>query len=167
MTKEVLVVMNPIESISISLAIFILILLGLSRGMRKPIKKSGIRLLLPIAYISTSLLQLLDPELYVSSKQLFISIMIGFVISLPLIATTNFVKRENGDTFIQSTWLIFALLTVLFMLRIILIPQIHSVDQSTLAVLSSIVMVSYITVWRSVSFVKFRRTVKSTALFKG
>ncbi|MGO4544957.1 CcdC protein domain-containing protein [Paenibacillus sp. 2TAB23] len=153
--------MNPIESFSISLAIFILIVLGLSRGMRKPIHKSGIRLLLPIAYISMSMFQLLDPTIQVSPKQLWISILIGLIISIPLIATTNFVKRENGETFIQRSRLIFALLAGVFIVRIIMISQIHSIDQSTLSFLTSMVMVCYITVWRTASFVKFRQLVKS------
>ncbi|TXK81482.1 CcdC protein domain-containing protein [Paenibacillus sp. N3.4] len=151
--------MNATVSLAISILIFVLILRGQLRGMQTPIKKSGIPLLLPILYISTSLLQLMDPNLRVQGQQVFLALFIGLVISIPLILTTNFEVRNNGSAFIKRNKVVFMILITVFALRFIFVSLVPTSDSSTLAFLCNLVTLSYIVIWRSVSFMKFRRTL--------
>lgn len=75
--------MNSTVSMMISALIFFFILRGQLSGMNKPLKRSGITLLLPILYISTSFMQLFDPSLHIREEQVIIALLIGMVVSIP------------------------------------------------------------------------------------
>ncbi|WP_018759135.1 CcdC protein domain-containing protein [Paenibacillus terrigena] len=147
--------MSPINSMFISMIIFFFILRGLQRGMNSPIAKSGLPLVLPILYISTSMLQLLDPNLHIQSEQLLIAALAGMVLSIPLILTTNFEVREAGNTFIKCNKLMFLLLITIFALRFIAIATVKGMDPGTLSFLLNFMTFSYIVCWRVACFVKF------------
>ncbi|MFB9324566.1 CcdC protein domain-containing protein [Paenibacillus aurantiacus] len=147
--------MNTTVSMMISVLIFFFILRGQLSGMKKPLKKSGITLLLPIAFVSTSLMQLFDPSLHISGEQAILALAIGMIVSIPLIATTGFEVR-GGNTFIKRNKTVFALLLLLFALRFVAIALITSIDPSTLGFLCNLFTLGYIVTWRVASFVKFR-----------
>ncbi|WP_028562798.1 CcdC protein domain-containing protein [Paenibacillus pinihumi] len=153
--------MNPTISLIISGLIFILIIRGQFRGMNKPLGKSGITLLLPILYISTSLTQLLDPRLAITGSQVVIAVLIGVAVSIPLIFTTSFEARGDGKVYIKRNNAVFVILVIVFGLRFLLLETIHSIDPGTLGFVFNLVTLSYIAIWRSVSFVKFRSVGKS------
>lgn len=148
--------MNSTISMMISALIFFFILRGQLSGMRKPLKKSGVTLLLPILFISTSLTQLFDPSLHIREGQVIIALLIGVVVSIPLIVTTNFEVRDNGDTFIKRNKTVFVLMIVIFALRFLAVAMIHAVDPSTLSFMCNLVTFGYIATWRITSFIKFR-----------
>lgn len=148
--------MNSTVSMLISALIFIFILRGQLSGMNKPLEKSGFKLLLPILYISTSLMQLFDPSLQIHEGQVIIALLIGIMVSIPLIVTTNFEVRDHGNTFIKRNKIVFVLLIVIFALRFIAIATIHSIDPSTLSFMCNLITFGYIATWRIVSFIKFR-----------
>ncbi|MCZ8522035.1 MULTISPECIES: CcdC protein domain-containing protein [Paenibacillus] len=141
----------------ISALIFILILRGHVRGMRKPLNPSGVTLLLPILYISTSLTQLFDPRLHIEQGQVLVALLIGIVLAIPLIVTTNFEVRGNGDTFIKRSRAVFVLFITIFALRFLVIATVQSIDPSTLSFMCNLATLGYIATWRIVSFIKFRR----------
>lgn len=155
--------MNTTVSIMISVLIFFFILRGQLSGMRKPLRKSGVVLLLPIAFVSTSLTQLLDPSLHISSEQVILALTIGILVSLPLIATTHFEVRD-GSTFIKRNKTVFAVLLLLFALRILAIATITTIDLSTLGFMCNLMTLAYIVTWRVVSFMKFRSFSASSVL---
>ncbi|NQX71451.1 DUF1453 family protein [Paenibacillus alba] len=148
--------MNATISLCISILIFLMILRGLMRGMHKPIKKTGIPLLLPILYISTSLFQLFDPKLHIQGNQAITAILIGLVVAIPLIITTNFEVRSDG-TYFKNNKTVIVILIGIFALRFVFVETITSMDASTLAFFFNLVTFSYIVVWRLASFTKFRR----------
>ncbi|MEW9699500.1 CcdC protein domain-containing protein [Paenibacillus sp. SI8] len=156
--------MNSTISLGISLVIFILIMRGQLRGTKTPIAKSGIALLLPILYISTSLLQLTDPRLHLQAAEVFIALLLGLVISLPLIAVTKFEVREDGNTYFKRDNRVFVILIAIFALRFIVVATIHAIDPSTLGFLSNLVTLSYLATWRIVTFIKFRSSIKGNLL---
>ncbi|MBP1964583.1 CcdC protein domain-containing protein [Paenibacillus aceris] len=153
--------MNSTVSLLISALIFFFILRGQRSGMYKPLKKSGITLLLPILYISTSFMQLFDPSLHIGEEQVIIALLIGMMVSIPLIMTTNFEVRENGSTFIKRNKTVFVLLIVIFALRFIAIATIHSIEPGTLSFMCNLITFGYIATWRIVSFIKFRNVSSS------
>jgi membrane protein CcdC involved in cytochrome C biogenesis len=148
--------MNSTVSMMISALIFFFILRGQLSGMNKPLKKSGISLLLPILYISTSFMQLFDPSLHIREEQVIIALVIGMVVSIPLILTTNFEVRDNGSTFIKRNKTVFVLLIVIFALRFLVVATIKSIDPSTLSFMCNLVTFGYIATWRITSYLKFR-----------
>ncbi|KRE56792.1 CcdC protein domain-containing protein [Paenibacillus sp. Soil750] len=148
--------MNSTVSMIISALIFFFILRGQLSGMSKPLKKSGITLLLPILYISTSLMQLFDPSLHIHEGQVIIALLIGIIVSIPLIVTTNFEVRDNGNTYIKRNKTVFVLLIVIFALRFLAIATINSIDPSTLSFMCNLMTFGYIATWRIISFIKFR-----------
>lgn len=148
--------MNSTVSMMISALIFFFILRGQLSGMSKPLKKSGITLLLPILYISTSLMQLFDPSLHIHERQVVIALLIGIILSIPLIMKTNFEVRDNGSTFIKRNKTVFVLLIVIFVLRFLAIATINSIDPSTLSFMCNLMTFGYIATWRIISFIKFR-----------
>lgn len=158
--------MNSTVSMAISAIIFFFIIRGQLSGMRKPLNKSGIALLLPILYISTSFMQLFDPSLHIREEQVIMSLLVGMIISIPLIVTTNFEVRDNGDTFIKRNKTVFVLLISIFALRFIAIATIHAIEPSTLSFMCNLVTFGYIATWRITSFIKLRMvsSSKSTVL---
>lgn len=152
--------MNATTSMIMSVVIFFLIMRGQWQGMHKPIKKSGLTLLLPIVFISTSLFQLFDPTLRIQEAHVLISLLLGLVISVPLIATTNFEVRDNGDTFIKRSKAVFIILIAVFALRFVFVANVKLINPSTLGFLCNLVTLSYIVSWRLVSFIKFRSTIR-------
>lgn len=148
--------MNSTVSLMISALIFFFILRGQLSGMRKPLKKSGVMLLLPILYISTSLMQLFDPSLHIREEQVIIALLIGMIVSIPLIVTTNFEVRDDGNTFIKRNKTVFVLLIVIFALRFLAIATIKSIDPSTLSFMCNLMTFGYIATWRIISFIKFK-----------
>ncbi len=148
--------MNSTVSMIISALIFFFILRGQLSGMSKPLKKSGITLLLPILYISTSLMQLFDPSLHIHEGQVIIALLIGIIVSIPLIVTTNFEVRDNGNTYIKRNKTVFVLLIVIFALRFLAIATINSINPSTLSFMCNLMTFGYIATWRIISFIKFR-----------
>lgn len=148
--------MNSTVSMMISALIFFFILRGQLSGMNKQLKKSGISLLLPILYISTSFMQLFDPSLSIREEQVIIALVIGMVVSIPLILTTNFEVRDNGSTFIKRNKTVFVLLIVIFALRFLVVATIKSIDPSTLSFMCNLVTFGYIATWRITSYLKFR-----------
>ncbi|MDU0202555.1 CcdC protein domain-containing protein [Paenibacillus sp. MAH-36] len=148
--------MNSTVSMMISALIFFFILRGHLSGMNKPLKKSGVTLLLPILYISTSFTQLFDPSLHIREEQVILALLIGMVVSIPLILTTNFEVRDNGNTFIKRNKTVFVLLVVIFALRFLAVATIKSIDPSTLSFMCNLFTFGYIATWRITSYVKFR-----------
>ncbi|MFD0698548.1 CcdC protein domain-containing protein [Paenibacillus sp. GCM10027628] len=148
--------MNSTVSLIISVAIFFFIIRGQLSGMKAPIKKAGITLLLPILYISTSLFQLFDPTLHIQQGQVILALLVGMVVSIPLILTTNFEVRASGDTFIKRNKTVFVLLIVIFALRFVVVATVKTIDPSTLSFMCNLVTLGYIATWRIVSFMKFR-----------
>ncbi|MFK7693544.1 CcdC protein domain-containing protein [Paenibacillus sp. HJGM_3] len=148
--------MNATMSAGMSALIFVVIVLAVFKGMKKPVKGSGARLLLPIVFVSSSLLQLLNPELHVQGWPLLLAAAAGAVVALPLIAATNFEARSGAVYFRQSN-VIFALLGAIFALRIVLMFTMTSMNPDALGLIFNVATVSYIAVWRIASFSKFRK----------
>lgn len=148
--------MNVAMSAGLSALIFFVIVLSVFKGMKKPVKGSGARLLLPIVFVSTSLLQLLNPELHVQSLPLLLAAAVGAVVALPLIAVTNFEAR-SGTVYFKISYVIFVFLGAIFALRLVLMFTMTSLNPDALGFIFNVATISYIAVWRIACFSKFRK----------
>ncbi|BBI35607.1 CcdC protein domain-containing protein [Cohnella abietis] len=147
--------MNPF-SLIISILILVLILRGLIRGSKEPLHDSGRRILIPVLYISTSLFELFDPELVLTSGRIVSSIGIGAVLSIPLILLTQFERKSDGRMYYKRNVSLYVLIIVIFSIRFFDFLFISGIDAKTLGFLNNVVTLTYIAIWRIVSFFKFR-----------
>ena len=149
--------MNPL-SLVISLLIFVLILRGVIQGSKKPLQGSGLRLLIPLLYISTSLLELLDPSLELTTGRVVSSLCIGAVLSIPLMLLTQFQTRADGQIYYKRNVYLYILIVLIFAIRFFDFTFISGIDPKTLGFLNNLTTLSYISLWRISSFIKFKNT---------
>jgi membrane protein CcdC involved in cytochrome C biogenesis len=153
--------MNPI-SLTISLLIVVLILRGVIQGSKKPLHESGRKSLIPILYISTSLFELFDPSLVLTSGRMISSIAIGAILSIPLILVTQFERKSDGKMYYKRNVSLYVLIIVIFSIRFFDFLFISGIDPKTLGFLNNVVALSYIAIWRMASFIKFHNSKSST-----
>jgi membrane protein CcdC involved in cytochrome C biogenesis len=146
-----------------SVIIFVVLIAGLviwrrTASMRRPIRGNGLRMLVPIAILLLLGTQIFGTGQYKGSALETVgAIVIGLLFSIPLIMTTNYEVRTDGLIYAkQSKGFIIALVGLL-VVRLALRSYITNVDPMTVSLLFYIVAMSYLTVWRVVSFVKFRK----------
>jgi membrane protein CcdC involved in cytochrome C biogenesis len=144
-----------------SLMSFILIMIFVfwlrTRRMRRPIKGKGLRLIVPLIFMIPMLLVPFNSQLHLTTLEVVSTILLGLVMSLPLIFTTNYEVREDGQIYAkQSRAFIYALIA-LVAIRLGLREYLSGLDPQELAALFLIIAVSYVLPWRIVSYVKFRK----------
>jgi len=139
----------------------ILLVLGLvirrrTKEMVNPIKGQGVKILLPILYMvplgyvfSTLHVQL---ELW----EMVVAAFIGIVLSIPLMLTTNYEIREDGQLYAQKNKSFFIALLAVLLIRVVLRQYFSGMEPMSVATLFYVVAIAYILPWRIVSFVKFR-----------
>lgn len=145
-------------SFTISFLIVVLILRGVIQGSKKPLHESGRRLLIPILYISSSLFELFDPSLVLTSGRVISSIAIGAVLSIPLIMVTQFERKSDGKMYYTRNVSLYVLIVVTFSIRFFDFMLITGIDPKTLGFLNNLVALSYIAIWRIASFIKFHNS---------
>ncbi|MFC3749674.1 CcdC protein domain-containing protein [Paenibacillus sp. GCM10012306] len=142
-------------SLTISLLIIVLILRGVIQGSKKPLHESGRRLLIPVLYISSSLFELFDPTLVLTSGRIISSIAIGAILSIPLILVTQFERKSDGKMYYKRNVSLYVLIIVIFSLRLLDFLFISGIDPKTLGFLNNVFTLTYIAIWRMASFIKF------------
>ncbi|MGZ4122667.1 MAG: CcdC family protein [Tumebacillaceae bacterium] len=149
---------GQISIIFVILLLIIFMIWRRTRAMRRPINGNGIRMLVPVAVLLLLGTQLFGHGQYKGTTLETVgAIVIGVLFSIPLILTTHYEVREDGLIYAkQNKGFIFALVG-LVIVRLALREYITFVDQGTLAILFYLLGVSYLTVWRVVSFIKFRK----------
>ncbi|GFN31492.1 cytochrome c biogenesis protein CcdC [Paenibacillus xylaniclasticus] len=142
------------------LIIAALVLFRTLRDVRRPIRGSGIRLLLPIIYMLPGVYLIQNPNVHAPTYEWLAAIGIGIVLSVPLIWTTNYEVRDDNQIYAKrNQGFIIAFLAV-FAIRFLLRSYISGLDPDTLAALFITVAFSYAITWRMVSFLKFRKVAR-------
>jgi membrane protein CcdC involved in cytochrome C biogenesis len=65
------------------LVIFGLVLWRRTRAMVRPIKGSGLRILLPLLYMSPALAVVIQPSVHMTSIEIVVSVIFGIILSVP------------------------------------------------------------------------------------
>ncbi|RKP47366.1 cytochrome c biogenesis protein CcdC [Cohnella endophytica] len=148
--------MNPSFYATI-LLIAALVIWRRSRAMFRPIRGSGLRLLIPLLFILPSLALILNPKAYLEAWEWLAALGVGIVLSLPLIWTTNYERREDQQIYaVKNMGFIASFLGVLIV-RFALRSYIEGLSQEQMSALFMIVAYGYILPWRLVSYYKFRK----------
>jgi len=133
-----------------------LVLFRSTRNFYRPIRGSGIRLLLPLLYMLPASYVIMNPEAHATTNEWLAAAGIGFVLSIPLIWTTQYEVRSDNQIYAkQNLWFIISFLAILAV-RFVLRASIQDIDTQTLSALFVTVAFCYVIPWRVVSFVKFR-----------
>ncbi len=146
---------------AILLVIFGLILWRRTRAMVRPIKGSGLRILLPLLYMSPAFSVVLQPSVHMTSVEIIVSVIFGTLLSIPLIYTTGYEIREDGNIYAKkSIGFVIALIAV-FVSRRVVNSYLPGIDILTLNALSIISLFVYVGLWRIISFMKFKKVYNS------
>lgn len=139
------------------LVIFGLILWRRTRAMVRPIKGSGLRILLPLLYMSPAFSMVIQPSVHMTSIEIVVSVIFGIILSVPLIYTTGYEIREDGKIYAKkSIGFVIALITV-FIIRRLVTYFLPGIDALTLNALSIISLFVYVGLWRIISYTKFKK----------
>ncbi|PKG22666.1 CcdC protein domain-containing protein [Niallia nealsonii] len=154
--------MNPSSFYLIVILIAGLVLWRRTRAMYRPIKGSGIRILLPILFLLLPSVPLIsNPKVHATVLEWVCALILGILLSIPLIRTTNYELRSDQHIYaVKNKSFIISFLIVLI-IRFLLRDYLKWVDAETKAALFIIVALGYILPWRIISFIKFRQLYKN------
>ncbi|MNI71017.1 hypothetical protein D3C73_1268660 [compost metagenome] len=148
-----------------SMYIMVVVVAGLvlwrrTRSMRRPIRGRGLRLLLPLLFLLPTLPLIANPAVQAPIWELAAALAVGCLLSVPLIWTTQYEVREDGNIYaVQNKGFIIALVGIL-LIRLGLRNYFSELDQQTLGALFLMVALGYVIPWRVTSYAKFRRIYK-------
>ncbi len=130
--------------------------------MYRPIKGNGVRLLLPILYVLLpSIPIILNPKAHAASWEWICALIFGFLLSIPLIWTTNYELRSDQHIYATKNRSFIIVFVIIFIIRFLLRDYLKWLGTETEAALFVTVALGYILPWRIVSFLKFRRIYKN------
>ncbi|WP_274361349.1 cytochrome c biogenesis protein CcdC [Paenibacillus thermotolerans] len=149
----------------IALAVAALIMYRRTKNMYRPIKGDGRRILIPIFFIAIPGAALVtNPEAHALIWEWFAALLLGVLLSIPLIWTTDYEIREDRQIYAKKNmWFVIAFVIVIA-IRFLLRNELNMFDQQTKAALFMMVAAGYIIPWRVVSFIKFRKTLQHREL---
>lgn len=128
-----------------------------SRSMYRPIRGNGMRLLIPVLFVVPSLALILDPKAHLEAWEWLAALGVGVVLSLPLIWTTNYERREDQQIYAVKNMGFIASFVGVLVIRFILRSYISGLSQEQMSALFMFVAYGYILPWRIVSYFKFRK----------
>jgi membrane protein CcdC involved in cytochrome C biogenesis len=141
-----------------------LVLWRRTRSMYRPIRGSGLRLLLPMLFMLPGISLILSPEVSEPMWEYGVAFGLGMVLSIPLIWTTNYEVREDNLIYAQKNWGFIVAFIGIVLIRFFLRAELTNIDPQGKMALFMMVAFGYIIPWRVVSFIKFRRLANQSIL---
>ncbi|CAG9610138.1 CcdC protein domain-containing protein [Pseudoneobacillus rhizosphaerae] len=145
---------NPILIIIIFVAAFIFYRQIIS--MYKPIKGKGVRILVTLFLLTPGWSLIMNPNAEVAPLEVTIALLFGFLLSIPLILTTGYERREDGSIYVKKSLAFIFLFLTLFAIRWTL-RGIIDMDSDSRMKLFFITACAYLIPWKVLSFYKFRK----------
>ncbi|MBY0123557.1 CcdC protein domain-containing protein [Bacillus sp. S/N-304-OC-R1] len=151
---------NPILYIIILVAAFIFYRQVTS--MFKPIKGKGTRIIATLFLLSPGFTLIMNPKADVSPTAMAVALLIGFILSIPLILTTNYERRADGRIYVKKSLPFVILFILLFAIRWS-IRGIIDMDPDSRMALFFISACGYLIPWKITSYFKFRVAYSSNS----
>ena len=133
-----------------------------TRAMVRPIQGSGIKILIPMLYMLPGISFFLNLHLQLKLWEIGVASLLGVLLSVPLILTTNYEVRQDGQIYAQKSKSFFIALIAVVAIRIVLRQYISGMDPAALSTLFFTVAFSYVVPWRIASFIKYRKVAQSS-----
>ncbi|RFB12747.1 DUF1453 family protein [Bacillus sp. HNG] len=146
---------------AVLLVIFGLIFWRRTRAMVRPIRGSGLRILLPLLYMSPAFSVVIQPSVHMTTIEIIFSVIFGIILSIPLIYTTGYEIREDGKIYAKKSIGFVIALIIVFVSRRLSDSFLPGIDALTLNALSIISLFVYVGLWRIISFMKFKKVYNS------
>ncbi|WP_337102877.1 CcdC protein domain-containing protein [Paenibacillus sp. YIM B09110] len=138
------------------LVIAVFVLWRRTRAFYRPVL-GGKRLLMPLLFMLPGVTLFMNSDVHAPMYDWIIAVVLGIVLSLPLIWTTNYEIRDDNQIYAtKNMGFIIAFLAVLA-IRFALRGYLDMVNASTLGALFMLVAFSYVLPWRVVSYMKYRK----------
>lgn len=137
-----------------------------TRAMVRPIQGSGIKIILPILYLLPLVSLFAQIPVQVKIWEIGVAAVIGLLLAVPLVLTTNYEIRQDGKVYAQKNKGFFIALIAVVAIRFLLRQFIADMDPASLGLLFFTVAITYVVPWRIVSFIKFRKVKLSQTLDK-
>lgn len=150
------------EAIDIVVVVLIvgLILWRRIQATRRPIK-NGFSLVIPLIYIVVIIgiaWKFLTPHVqYPPAWAILVTAVIGILVSLPLIFTTNYDLRSDGNIYTRRNRMFIFTFVGLIVVRVLGTMLLQHVDPTTSTFLMYVLLISYFVPWRVACLVKYQR----------
>src|SRR4029453_8431120 len=110
-----------------------------TRSFYKPIRGDGRRILFPLLFMLPGIFLMLDPSVHAPLYEWFIAALLGVVMSIPLIWTTNYEVRDDNQVYAKKNMgFIFAFVAVV-VIRFALRNYLSMIEPQTLGALFMLV----------------------------
>lgn len=144
---------SPILFIIILVAIFIFTRQIIS--MFKPIKGRGIRIIATLLLLTPGYALISNPNAEASTIEIAVALLLGCILSIPLILTTSYERRADGKIYVKKSWLFIIAFVFIFALRWT-VRGFIDMDPDSRMMLFFISACGYLIPWKVSSFYKFR-----------
>lgn len=128
-----------------------------TRSLYRPIRGGGARMLIPLIILIPAAATFLNPELKLTTAEIGGALAAGLVLSIPLILTTNYEVRADGQIYARKSVGFIISLVGLLIIRVVLRDYLSDLDPNALAGLFVLIAVGYVIPWRIASYIKFRK----------
>lgn len=150
-------------SVGIILLVAVLVLWKRAKAMYRPMNKNSFRIILPLLFLTPAFTLFMDSRIHLTVGEVLIPALIGIVCSIPLMLTTVYEIREDGNIYMKKDmWFIISFLAILS-LRFLLRGYLQTLEPINFTSMVIIIGICYLVPWRIVSFIKFRKIVALSA----
>lgn len=125
-------------------------------SMFKPIKGKGIRIIATLFLLTPGSILIMNPNAEATQTEITIALLIGLVFSVPLILTTGYERRADGNIYVKKSLAFIILFLLLFAIRWTL-RGIIDMDSESRMMLFFITACAYLIPWKVSSYYKFRK----------
>ncbi|MGB8954630.1 MAG: CcdC protein domain-containing protein [Tumebacillaceae bacterium] len=128
-------------------------------NMYRPMRGNGTRIILTLILVIPGEQFIANPNAHATASQVFLAILIGAAMSLPLILTTHYEIRTDGQIYAKHSITFMMAFLAVFAFRWILRAFID-MDVESRMMLFFIVALAYLVPWKIVSFYKYRKVYR-------
>ncbi|MBP3963891.1 cytochrome c biogenesis protein CcdC [Paenibacillus lignilyticus] len=147
--------MNP-QTITILIVVAGLVIWRRRNSMYRPIKGNGRRILIPLIFLLPAFSLLFNPEFQLPASEWAAAVVAGLLLSIPLILTTNYEVRGDGQIYAKKSIGFMISFVGLLLLRLFMRDYLSDLDPNELSAIFILVAVGYVIPWRVASYIKFR-----------
>lgn len=152
---------NPIFIIIILVAALIFYRQVLS--MFKPIRGKGTRIIITLFLLTPGSALIMNPNAEVTPIEVVVALLLGCILSIPLILTTGYERREDRMIYVKKSLAFVILFVLIFAIRWT-IRGIIDMDSDSRMLLFFIAACGYLIPWKISSYYKFRKVYISNGV---
>lgn len=151
---------TAIPATSIFVIIGLVILIRRIRSMYKPTKGKGVRIILPLLFLTPGFSFFLNASGHVTSLQLSVAILLGVGFSIPLILWSDYEIRNDGLIYAKKSPAFVITFAIMIALRYYFRQHISTIEPGTLSMLLFLLVICYLIPWRIACYIKYKKVLK-------